>query len=397
MSLPESGAGERRIIWIAALLQFVNITDFMMVMPLGPDFARALSIPLNQVGLIGGIYTLAAAIAGLVAAQFIDHFPRRRALLWMLSGLVLATAAGALAWNFASMLGVRLLAGVFGGPLSSLTIALVADWVPPQRRGAAMGKVMGSFAAASVLGVPFGLELSARLSWHAPFLVTALIGVAVWVFAWRTLPHSPAPDTRHGSHFLSMFKREYLLAYLAVALATAGGFMIIPNVSAHIQDNLHFPRAYIGLLYLIGGGCSFFSMRWIGSLSDRRGASETILLLTTVLSVAIITGFIRFPSLLPVPAIFTLFMISMSGRMVVIQSLSSKLPALEERGAFMTTQSSVMHLASALGALSASLILDSSGEKLLHVPTVGAISLCLALILPLVVAAIESRPSPQPA
>ena len=40
------------------------------------------------------------------------------------------------------MIAVRMLAGAFGGPLSSLSVALIADWVPPAERGRAMGKVM---------------------------------------------------------------------------------------------------------------------------------------------------------------------------------------------------------------------------------------------------------------
>ncbi|MBP7253542.1 MAG: MFS transporter, partial [Alphaproteobacteria bacterium] len=88
-------ANESRVILIAALIQFVNITDFMMVMPLGPDFAKALSIPVDKIGVIAGSYTLAAALFGVVAALFLDRFQRRRAILICLAGLIAATALGA--------------------------------------------------------------------------------------------------------------------------------------------------------------------------------------------------------------------------------------------------------------------------------------------------------------
>ena len=71
---------ERRILFIIAAVQFVNILDFMMVMPLGPDFARALGIPLSQLGLVGGSYTAAAAVAGVLGALVLDRFDRRKAL-----------------------------------------------------------------------------------------------------------------------------------------------------------------------------------------------------------------------------------------------------------------------------------------------------------------------------
>ena len=136
---------EGRVILIAALIQFVNILDFMMVMPLGPDFAKSLNIPTHDIGLIGGIYTFAASIVGLVVALFLDQFPRKNAIIFTLIGLSLATLSGAIVWNKESMIVSRLIAGAFGGPLTALSISLIADYIPPQRRGIAMGKVMGGF------------------------------------------------------------------------------------------------------------------------------------------------------------------------------------------------------------------------------------------------------------
>ncbi len=61
-------AKERRLVGLLAFVQFVNILDFMMVMPLGPDFSTELGIPTSHLGIVGGSYTAAAAISGLVSA-----------------------------------------------------------------------------------------------------------------------------------------------------------------------------------------------------------------------------------------------------------------------------------------------------------------------------------------
>ena len=61
-SIPSGNVpGEWRVVILVTLIQFINIVDFMMVMPLGPDFARDLNIPMSDLGLIGGSYTFAAA------------------------------------------------------------------------------------------------------------------------------------------------------------------------------------------------------------------------------------------------------------------------------------------------------------------------------------------------
>jgi predicted MFS family arabinose efflux permease len=94
---------ERRILLLVAAVQFVSVLDFMMVLPLGPDFARALAIPAAKLGLVGASYTAAAAVSGAVGVLFLDRFDRRRALGVALAGLAVGTAAGAFATDLRSM------------------------------------------------------------------------------------------------------------------------------------------------------------------------------------------------------------------------------------------------------------------------------------------------------
>ena len=75
------------VIFLVGAIQFVNILDFMMVMPLGPDFAKALGIPTAHLGIVGGSYTAAAAVAGLVAAPLPRSLrPAQGAGRWRSSG-----------------------------------------------------------------------------------------------------------------------------------------------------------------------------------------------------------------------------------------------------------------------------------------------------------------------
>src|SRR3954468_17678217 len=91
---------ERKIVLLLAAVSFVNILDFVMVMPLGPTFALALGIPTARLGVVAGSYTAAAGLVGLIGTLFLDRFDRRRALAVAMLGLVTATAAAGLARNF---------------------------------------------------------------------------------------------------------------------------------------------------------------------------------------------------------------------------------------------------------------------------------------------------------
>lgn len=62
---------EKMIIALVAVVQFIHIVDFMMVMPSGPDFSRIIGMDASLIGIVGDAYTLAAAISTLLSFVFL--------------------------------------------------------------------------------------------------------------------------------------------------------------------------------------------------------------------------------------------------------------------------------------------------------------------------------------
>lgn len=135
-------------------VQFANILDFMMVNPLGPRLAEALDVPVSKLPIVIGSYTAAASVTGILGLWFLRslrpaHRPRRhavRALDWH-------GALGGLATGFNTLVLARIVAGMFGGPATSLSFAIVADTIPTHRRGWAMGIAKIGAASPSLPGV----------------------------------------------------------------------------------------------------------------------------------------------------------------------------------------------------------------------------------------------------
>jgi predicted MFS family arabinose efflux permease len=379
---------ERRIIFLVGAVQFVNILDFMMVMPLGPDFAAALGIPVSYLGLIGGSYTGAAAFSGMLGAIFLDRFDRRTALFVAMLGLVVGTASGALAQGLVSLVLARVLAGFFGGPATALALSIISDVVPPARRGSALGAVMGAFAVSSVLGVPVGLELARRFSWRAPFLSVAALGFVVALSAVAMMPsmrgHLLNRPAKKPSVFSSVQGPAAWLTLLAMVFVFGGNFMLIPNLSAYLQNNLGYPRDHLGQLYLVGGLCSFFVTRGVGRLVDRFGTTAVAAVGAGLYAAVIFVLCIHPIAALPILGIFVAFMLTGSFRMIPISTLSSRVPSPASRAGYMSLTSVVQHLASASGALISSQLLasDAATGQLLGMPRLGLIVIAIAAIFP---------------
>lgn len=382
-----SPTSERAIVFCVGAVQFVNILDFMIVMPLGPDFATALGIPLGHIGYVGGAYTAAASISGLAGAFFLDRFDRRSALSVCLVGLVLGTLGGAFATGLGTLMLARVVAGAFGGPATSLSYSIIADVIPAHRRGRAMGAVMGAFSVASILGVPAGLELARRGGWRLPFIAVAILGALIGTYAHAVLPpmfgHLARARTRpFGRDLLGLLRTDVMLSLAMTAFVMASGFVIFPHLAPYMIYNLGYPRARLGLLYLVGGAVSFAAMRGVGALVDRYGSARVATIGTLFVSVVMYMGFVRVPPLVPVMGIFVLLMLGSAFRNVAYNTLTTKVPAADERARFSSVQSAVQHFASAMGAFaSAQFVTELPNHALVGVANTGYASIALSLCM----------------
>jgi predicted MFS family arabinose efflux permease len=396
-SPPLSSDVERRVVILVALVQLVNVLDFVMVMPLGQDFARALDIDEARLGWIGGSYTAAAAVSGLLSARFLDRFDRRSALAVAMLGLVCATAAGGLAQDLSSMMVARVVAGMFGGPATSLALAIVADVVPPERRGKAMGVVMAAFSVASVIGVPAGLAAAQAGSWRTPFFALAVLGLGVTLYAVSQLPpmrlHLSGPRMKSTPTVELLKRREIQLMLAAAGAMTFSIFMIVPYVRSFIVNNHGYPDDEVLYLYLAGGTGSFLVVQFTGRAVDRLGSTPVAAFGTLLVTACLLVGFLPAHPIVPVIAVFTMYMSTASLRGVPISTLGSKIPAPHERAQYMSMQSAVQHIASSIGAIGAAQILatDPVDKHLLHMPTAVGIATVVSLAVPFFLWAVERR------
>ena len=304
-------------------IQFTHILDFMIMMPLGPQLTQLFAISDAQFGLLVSAYTLSAGASGLLASTYIDRFGRKRLLLVLYGLFGLATLACGLAPTYGTLMVARILAGTFGGVLSALSQTIVADVVPFERRGRAMGIVMTSFSVSTVAGVPLGLILAQYGGWHLPFIgIAAMVGVLA-VQAARTLPtmagHVQAASGRSvlGGIRQVLADGNHRWAFLFSALLMFTGFTVIPYITIYMQTNADVRADQVPLVYLCGGVVTLFTARLFGRMTDRHGKVATFRWLALaglpcILGITLVQGL----PLWGVLVVSTLMFTFVSGRMI---------------------------------------------------------------------------------
>jgi len=382
-------------------VQFVTVMSFMMVMPLGPDYSLALGIDPAHVGWVAGVYTTGAALSGLASALFIDRYDRRRAMMAAMAGLVLSNVASGLAVGLWTLLAARTMAGLFAGPAMALAVAIVSDNVPAERRGQALGQVMGALSLASVFGVPAGLELAHLGGWRAPFFAVAVMGGLIAAGALRLLP----PQRAHLAEALAQTDRglgrllriggkpRALIALALVGTAIMPGFLTITNLATYLTFNLDFPREQLGLLYLLGGAISFFGMRWTGRLVDRFGSAPVTTGSTLVLASLILVLFYDWAWLaVPILVLTPTYMLFNTARMVAQSTAVSKAPDPAERAGFMSLVQTVQQGGGAVASfLGATLLTTGPDGRLAGMENVALIAIGFGLMGPPLMWALERR------
>jgi predicted MFS family arabinose efflux permease len=261
---------------VLAAIQFTNIVDFMVMIPLGPQLTALFAISDVQFGLLVSAYGFASAASGLLAAGFVDRFERRTTLLFAYTGFALATLGCALAPGYAALLVARAVAGAFGGVLSAQVQTVVADAVPYARRGRAMGTVMSGFALATIAGVPGALWLAQRWDWHAPFFAIAIAAVPIAVAAHRVVPrldeHLRAPRaSTFGTLRQVLTDANHLRAIALMASTLGASFFVLPYLTIYLATNARVALADVPFVYLAGGVATFVTSRLWGRLADRIG------------------------------------------------------------------------------------------------------------------------------
>ena len=263
------------LIALLAFVQFTVILDFMIMSPLGAIIMPALNITAGQFGVAVSAYAFCAGISGILAAGFADRFDRKRLLLFFYLGFTAGTALCALAPNYHVLLIGRIVAGLFGGVIGSIVLAIITDLFALNLRGRVMGFVQTAFAASQVLGIPVGLFLSNHWNWHVAF--GALVSLAIAAIAAISLVMRPVnahlllkQDSNAFGHLIATVSQpRYTLAFGVTTLLATGGFMLMPFGSAFTVHNLGIDIMHFPTIYLVSGLFSIFTGPLVGRASDR--------------------------------------------------------------------------------------------------------------------------------
>lgn len=385
MTASLSPGRERQLLWLLAAVQFSHILDFMIVMPLGPELMQRFAISASQFGALVSAYTLASAAMGLLAVFWLDRFDRKRSLLMLYAGFIVATLGCGVAPGHGWLLVARTLAGACAGLMAAIVMAIIGDVVPAERRGRAIGTVMASYGLSAVAGVPLSLGLANLLGWRAPFWGICGLASVLWICLWRILPavdRHLSPGAGNQDSGAPVWTPRLAWGWGLTFGVVFSGFLLIPYLSAYMVGNLGLRLAELPWVYLCGGAATLVTSRWIGQLVDRHGPARVLAcLLAGTMGPYLVFTHLAVSPLPVVTGVFILFMTLSSGRVIpTIALISARVPPTL-RGRYLAVNMAASDGASGLGAwVSGLMITAAPGGALVGFAQVGWLAVGVTLL-----------------
>src|SRR3954449_1051624 len=203
----------RSTLAIVSLALFMVVLDNLIVTVALPSIRADLGASLQQLEWTVNAYTLAFAVTLTPGAPLGDRFGRKRTFLAGLALFTASSAAAALAPGAAELVAARAAQGVGGAIVAPLTLTLLAEAFPADKRGAALGIWSGISGLGIALGPLVGGAVVGGLSWQWIFWINVPLGLALLPLAAGFLRESRGTATR--------------LDLPGVALVTTGLFALV--------------------------------------------------------------------------------------------------------------------------------------------------------------------------
>ncbi|MBC8953614.1 permease [Xenorhabdus sp. PB62.4] len=144
----------------------------------------------TQMGYIFSAFAWSYTFCQILGGWFLDRIGSRITYFIAILGWSVATLLQGFATGLLSLIGLRVLTGIFEAPSFPTNNRIVTSWFPEHERASAVGfYTSGQFIGLAFL-TPILIWIQEILSWHWVFFITGCIGV-IWSFVWIKVYQPP--------------------------------------------------------------------------------------------------------------------------------------------------------------------------------------------------------------
>lgn len=216
------------------------------------DISTEFSLTNIQWAWVMAAFTLGYALLQNPAGKLADKYGPRKVMTGIITVWSILTAVTGAAWNFISMVFIRLLFGAGEAGAFPTLSKVVYKWYPVNERGFIQGVNFSGSRLGGAIAYPIVVALIAAVGWRHSFLVFGALGVVIAIIWWFLFKDSP-----ELSKTISDSEKEYILENRQQASANAGEKLTF-------LQTLKSKNVIMAMVQYIGSNFTFyFTLTWM--------------------------------------------------------------------------------------------------------------------------------------
>lgn len=271
---------ENRLILILGLAGFVVMADNWVVSPILPAIAKSLQVSPVRAGLLISAYMIPFGLFQLVFGPLADRYGKRPVITFSMVFFTIGTALCGLGLGLFDLALYRAVTGVFAASVMPISLALIGDVVPMERRQQAIGTFMGIAFLGQGLSMAVGGSIAYFVSWRGVFFTYAALSVIstlLLIFVGGKAHSKKNRESRFFKPYVDLLRNvRSLWVYIVVLLE---GILIIGSFSylgAYTEHLFSYNYFVIGLILTAFGAGAVITGRLVGKIAQRIGRLNTL-------------------------------------------------------------------------------------------------------------------------
>lgn len=209
------------ILWLSAImvLAYMDRSNFAVAAPV---MMKEFGINAAQLGIIFSAFTAGYAIVNFPSGFLAHRYGPRLVLATVIFLWSVVTVGTAFAWSFASLLIIRVIFGMFEGPMIPSTQAAVHVWVTPKERGLASGLWMGAIPVGALVGNSLSGMIVTAWGWQSVFYIFGAVGFVFAYVTWKIIRNRPEEHPKITKEEVDLIKSSVAAHEGAARIAESG-------------------------------------------------------------------------------------------------------------------------------------------------------------------------------
>ncbi|MDE6556499.1 MAG: MFS transporter [Duncaniella sp.] len=264
----------------------LGMAEYVM-MSILPDLAKDFSVSISEAGHLISAYAIGVCVGAPLVAIFLRNWPLKRILLLLMICYAIGNLLFASGHSFMTGIAGRFVSGLPHGAFFG-TGSIVACRLLPDKQTTAVALMTLGMTVANLLGIPLGSFIANTFNWRWIFYFNSLWGAMTFISIILLIQDlGSLPRTSLAGEFKFLKKLAPWLLILTTVLCQGGAFAMYSYVSP-IMEQAGLALKYIPMFMIVVGGGMCIGNYFSGVISDRITPEKATLIITIVMTGALI-------------------------------------------------------------------------------------------------------------